>query len=116
MSIYKGNKLVAGGSVDTYFVRRPAWNQAVEISIADLTAGYKAPADGMFICKGVMPPIGGGYRTITVNNVPIVEGLYGQGVEYSCGDCSCPVSKGDLIKANNSAAWAGETRYFVPWK
>ena len=49
MSIYKGKKLVAGGSIDTHFVRRPAWNQAVEISIADLNAGYKAPADGMFV-------------------------------------------------------------------
>ena len=120
MSIYKGNKLVAGGSIDTHFVRRPAWNQAVEISIADLTAGYKAPADGMFICKGVMPPIDGGSRQITVNNVPIVEGLYERGAVYSCGDCSCPVSKGDLIKASNStgnsAAWAGETRYFVPFE
>ena len=116
MSIYKGNKLVAGGSIDTHFVRRPAWNQAVEISITDLNAGYKAPADGMFICKGVMPPSGGGYRTITVNNVPIVEGLYGRGTDYSCGDCSCPVSKGDLIKASNSTAWEKETRYFVPFE
>ena len=116
MSIYKGNKLVAGGSIDTHFVRRPAWDRAVEISIADLNAGYKAPADGMFICKGVMPPSGGGYRTITVNNVPIVEGLYGRGTDYSCGDCSCPVSKGDLIKASNSAAWEKETRYFVPFE
>ena len=49
MSIYKGNKLVAGGSVDTHFVRRPSWNQSVEISAADLTAGYKAPADGMIV-------------------------------------------------------------------
>ena len=116
MSIYKGNKVVAGGSIDTHFVRRPAWNQAVEISIADLTAGYKAPADGMFICKGVMPPRDGGFRTITVNNVPIVEGLYEQKLVYSCGDCSCPVSKGDFIKASNSAAWVGESRYFVPFE
>lgn len=49
MSIYKGNKLVAGRSVDTHLVRKPAWDQAVEISVADLTAGYKAPADGMIV-------------------------------------------------------------------
>lgn len=49
MSIYKGEKLVAGRSVDTHLVRRPAWGQAVEISVADLTAGYKAPADGMIV-------------------------------------------------------------------
>lgn len=49
MSIYKGNKLVAGGSIDTHFVRNPAWDQAVVVPAADLTAGYKAPADGMIV-------------------------------------------------------------------
>ena len=116
MSIYKGNKVVAGGSIDTHFVRRPAWNQAVEISIADLNAGYKAPADGMFICKGVMPPIGGGSRIITVNNVPITAGQYDNDTKFSYGSTSCPVSKGDLIKASTSAAWGDETRYFVPFE
>ena len=32
MSVYKGEKLVAGRSVGTYLVRRPAWNQAIVIS------------------------------------------------------------------------------------
>lgn len=49
MSIYKGNNLVAGGSVDTHFVRKPAWDQAVVVSVASLTTGYKAPADGMIV-------------------------------------------------------------------
>lgn len=50
MSIYKGNKLVAGGSIDTHFVRKPAWDQAVVVSVESiLTTGYKAPADGMIV-------------------------------------------------------------------
>ena len=49
MSIYKGEKLVAGGSVDTHFVRKPAWDQSVAVSIASLLTGYKAPADGMIV-------------------------------------------------------------------
>lgn len=116
MSVYKGNKLVAGGSIDTHFVRKPAWNQAVAISAADLTTGYKAPADGMFVCKGVMPTLGGDAKVITVNNVPIVEGLYERVGVYSCDSATCPVSKGDLIKANTSAAWDGETLSFVPFE
>ena len=49
MSVYKGDKLVAGRSVDTYLVRRPAWNKAVSISAADLVAGYTAPSDGIVV-------------------------------------------------------------------
>lgn len=49
MSIYKGENMISGGSVDTHFVRKPVWSQAVAISVADLAAGYKAPADGMIV-------------------------------------------------------------------
>ena len=49
MSIYKGNKLVAGGSIDTHFVRNPDWDQAVAVSAASFLTGYKAPADGMIV-------------------------------------------------------------------
>ena len=49
MSIYKGNKIVAGGSIDTHFVRRPVWDQAVFVSAASMLTGYKAPADGMIV-------------------------------------------------------------------
>lgn len=49
MSIYKGNKIVAGGSIDTHFVRMPAWDQAVAISVASMLTGYKVPADGMIV-------------------------------------------------------------------
>ena len=49
MSVYKGDKLVAGRSIDTYLVRNPAWEQAVEISAANLVAGYTAPSDGIVV-------------------------------------------------------------------
>ena len=116
MSIYKGNKVVAGGSIDTHFVRRPAWDRAIAISIADLTAGYKAPADGMIVCTGVMPPKGKRARIITVNKVPIAMGEFDSDGVFSYSSTSCPVSKGDLIRANISDVWSGETRYFVPFE
>ena len=49
MSVYKGDKLVAGRSVDTHLVRKPAWNQAIAITAAGLVAGYTAPSDGIVI-------------------------------------------------------------------
>ena len=112
MSIYKGNNLIAGQGVDTDLIRSlhdPDWANAVSITAAQLYAGYTAPSDGMFVCTGVLTP--GGSRKITLNNVPIVSGGYNVP-----GSTRCPVSKGDLIKANNSTAWEDETRYFVPWK
>ena len=94
----------------------PDWANAVTISAEQLYAGYTAPSDGMFVCTGVMPPNGGGFKRITVNNVPIVSGESFPDTGFSYGNTSCPVSKDDLIKANTSNAWRTETRYFVPWK
>lgn len=117
MSVYKGEKLVAGGSVDTHFVRRPAWNQAVAISAEQLYAGYTAPSDGMFVCTGVMTAGNNDiHRTITVNGIAIVMGQYNSGSVFSYGNASCPVNKGDLIKSNTDNTWSDETRYFVPFE
>ena len=117
MSVYKGDKLVAGRSVGTYLVRNPAWNQAVAISADQLYAGYTAPSDGMFVCSCVMPTGNtSSQRTIAVNGITIASGEYPATSTYSYSDCSCPVNKGDLIKANGDNAWQSERRYFVPWK
>ena len=73
MSIYKGEKLVAGGSVDTHFVRKPAWDQSVAVSIASLLTVYKAPADGMIV--GILFTNGNTSTgvSITVNGVEIAR-------------------------------------------
>ena len=94
----------------------PDWANSVTVSTEQLYAGYTAPSDGMFVCNGVMPPFEMGVRTITVNGIVIAKGDYAAAATYSYSSTSCPVSKGDLIKASTSAAWDGETRYFVPWK
>ena len=96
---------------------RPDWTNAVAISADQLYTGYTAPSDGMFVCSGVMPSVNGDiHKTITVNDIAIVVGQYNASDQFSYGDCSCPVSEGDLIKSNTSSAWGDETRYFVPWK
>ena len=102
MSVYKGEKLVAGRSVNTYLARRPAWNQAVSISAADLVAGYTAPSDGIFICTCIYSVT----AIITVNNVivakPFLTEQSTNGVRSSSTgiDLCVPVSKSDIIKSD----------------
>lgn len=99
MSIYKGNKLVAGGSIDTHFVRRPAWSQAIELSPVDLTAGYKAPADGMIVGSFYYSGTGRDYF-FTLNGTNIMPVLSKKGTN---GDIARPltlsltVNQGDII-------------------
>ena len=99
---------------------RPDWANAVTISVDQLYAGYTAPSDGMFVCSGVMPTLGGGgdaiSRVISINGIPIAAGQCNANDQFSYGDCSCPVSEGDLIKSSTSSAWSDEKRYFVPYK
>ena len=74
MSVYKGEKLVAGRSVNTYLARRPAWNQAVEISTADLVAGYTAPSDGIVVGAVHNTSLEDYYATINgVNRILIIS-------------------------------------------
>ena len=120
MSIYKGEKLVAGGSINTHFVRRPAWNQAVAISADQLYAGYTAPSDGMFVCTCSYSIT----ATITVNNVIVSKSFLTEqpnsGVRNSSTgiDLCVPVSKSDIIKSD--AIIQSEPTYsniaFVPFE
>ena len=102
MSVYKGEKLVAGRSVSTHLVRRPAWDQAIAISAADLVAGYTAPSDGMFVCTCLYSVT----ATITVNNVIVSKSFLTEqpnsGVRNSSTgiDLCVPVSKSDIIKSD----------------
>lgn len=114
--------MIADDTIVKAWHPRPDWANAVTISADQLYAGYTAPSDGMFVCSGVMPDTNSDiHKTITVNGIAIVvgqynaSGIFSYGI-FSYGDCSCPVSEGDLIKSNTSDAWNSETRYFIPWK
>lgn len=94
MSIYKGNKLVAGGSIDTHFVRKPAWSQAIELSPVDLTTGYKAPADGMIVGACYYSKTDRHYF-FTLNGTNIMPLLAGDTIRPLT--LSLTVNKGDII-------------------
>lgn len=106
MSIYKGNKLVAGGSIDTHFVRNPAWSQAIELSPVDLTAGYKAPADGMIVGSFYSSRTGRDYY-FALNGTNIMPVLAKKGTN---GDIARPltlsltVNQGDIIRCAELSA------------
>lgn len=114
MSVYKGEKLVAGGSIDTHFVRRPAWNQAVEITAADLTAGYKAPADGMIVGT-VVPSTGSGTLHILCNGIILSAGN-NNGTWASFTQPHTIVNAGDVISATSKANTFDSTLSFVPFE
>lgn len=117
MSVYKGNKLVAGGSIDTHFVRKPAWDQAVAVSVADLTAGYKAPADGMIV--GLL---------FTNDNTSTGVSVHVNGVEIARNkakdsdrilNVQCIVRKDDVITIHGDNAGVSKTSSgirFVPFE
>ena len=106
MSVYKGDKIVAGRSIDTHFVRKPAWSQAIELSPVDLTAGYKAPADGMIVGSLYYSGTGRDYF-FALNGTDIMPLLSKKGTN---GDIARPltlsltINKGDIIGCNALSA------------
>lgn len=101
MSIYKGNKLIAGRSIDTHFVRRPIWSQAIELSVVDLTAGYKAPADGMIVGSFYYSKTDRHYF-FTLNGTNIMPLLAGDTIRPLT--LSLTVNKGDIINCTVPSA------------
>ena len=114
MSVYKGEKLVAGRSVDTYLARRPAWNKAIAISVADLTTGYKAPADGMVV--GILFTDGNTSAgvSVKVNGVEVARNKAKDSDRIL--NVQCPVGKDDVITPTGDESPTGSTIHFVPFE
>ena len=115
MSIYKGNKIVAGGSIDTHFVRRPAWDQAVFVSVASILTGYKAPADGMIV--GLLFTNGNTSTgvSIKVNGVEIARNKAKD--SDSILNVQCLVSKDNVITiTGDDTTTTSSTIRFVPFE
>lgn len=115
MSIYKGDKLIAGGP------NRPNWAKSVlldhEVVYMD---GYTAPSNGMII---------GWFKfsnriavlDLNVNSITVARSTVINSSTNSEGNVQCPVNKGDYIKLENSLGSIGSddidaALYFVPYK
>ena len=93
----------------------PDWTNAVLISVADLTAGYKAPADGMFV--GVLF-INGGTSTVVSVHVNGIELARNNAKDSGrILDVQCLVGKDDVITIGGADVTATSSGIrFVPWK
>ena len=114
MSIYKGEKLVAGRSVGTYLVRRPAWKQAILLSVEALTGGYEAPADGMIV--GILYTHGNTSTgvSVRVNGVAVARNKAKDSDHIL--NVQCPVGKGDVIMISDEESQINSAISFVPFE
>ena len=114
MSIYKGDKLVAGRSVDTYLVRNPDWEQAILLSVEVLTGGYIAPTDGMIV--GILYTHGNTSTgvSVRVNGVEVARNKAKDSDHIL--NVQCPVGKDDVIMISDEESQMNSAIRFVPFE
>ena len=114
MSVYKGEKLVAGRGVNTYLVRNPAWKQAILLSLEALTGGYEAPADGMIV--GILYTHGTTSTgvSVRVNGVEVARNKAKDSDHIL--NVQCPVGKGDVIMISDEESQMNSAIRFVPFE
>lgn len=92
---------------------QPDWQNAIDLTAAQVYAGYTAPDNGLFICSGVWTS--GNQVTVTINGIKIARSGFTNGSDYNATYCNCVVNKGDVIKFSINAA-NKDTIAFVPFK
>ena len=114
MSVYKGEKLVAGRGVNTYLVRNPAWNKAILLSVEVLTGGYIAPTDGMVV--GILYTHGNTSTgvSVRVNGVEVARNKAKDSDHIL--NVQCPVGKDDVIMISDEESQMNSAIRFVPFE
>lgn len=92
---------------------QPDWQNAVDLTAAQVYAGYTAPDNGLFICSGVYK--GGQQVRVTINDIEIARAGYTTNSDYNATYCNCVVNKGDVVKFSINVA-NKDTIAFVPFK
>lgn len=87
----------ADGESEVVIKQQPDWENAVQITGAQLETGYVCPSDGMIVGYGYVSNIDGAY-VITVNNVT-VSSCWRATPSYSFLNIQCQVNKDDLVKS-----------------
>ena len=113
MSVYKGEKLVAGRGVGTYEVdtselirnlHDPDWSQAVSITADQLVTGYTVPKRGIIVGSIWSSRYTNAYTVnIEINNVSVLNArITDKDVSY--GNIQCPVCANDIVRLVNIPA------------
>lgn len=92
---------------------QPDWQNAIDLTVAQVYAGYTAPDNGLFICSGVYTS--GRSISVTINGIKIADAGFTINSDYNATYCNCIVNKGDIVKFNINAA-NKDTIVFVPFK
>lgn len=107
----------ADGESEVVIKQEPDWENAVQITRAQLETGYVCPSDGIVV---------GWFRTNVSSNTEINMKINGvtvsrgwQGSETNCwdGNVQCPVTSGDTVKVDGrSVSQLAAVVSFVPFK
>lgn len=87
----------ADGESEVVIKQQPDWENAVQITGAQLETGYVCPSDGMIVGYSYVNNIDGVYE-ITVNSVT-VSSCWRATPAYSFLNVQCQVNKDDLVKS-----------------
>ena len=118
MSIYKGNKLIAGGSNKP---DRLDWDHSVIITSKTLYLdGYVIPRNGIIV-GWFLNNRGTAVITLEVNGIRVARASSDSGAVISEGSVQCPVNKYDEIAINTPEGIASAESIvsdirFVPYK
>lgn len=101
---------------------QPDWQNAVQLTVAQLDAGYVCPSDGYLCLNFIIQGGTNAFVSITVNGIGIATAWNAtNGTAVSVGQAQCQVNKGDVVRTFYStgvsiAPYGYNPFHFVPFK
>ena len=102
--------------------RQPDWQNAVQLTVAQLNAGYICPSDGYVCLNFLIQGNPNSFASITVNGIGIATAWQAiNQAAVSVGQAQCQVNKGDVVRtfySDNISIYPYGTNpfHFVPFK
>lgn len=101
---------------------QPDWQNAVQLTVAQLDAGYVCPSDGYLCLNFIIQGGTNAFVSITVNGIGIATAWNATNqAAVSVGQAQCQVNKGDVVRTFYStgvsiAPYGYNPFHFVPFK